>query len=384
MRPPFTPIPDHLLPVYRKLRVTLFVLLTAIASAIAYTFLFPTVEVSFDFHNPKSSRNQILDPRSEDGTPRTNGKLEKNGTLIADTSPIGDFSHLSVNIHLEKRSESPDHVTATVQKNYRAFLYPLGDPVTDFPTTELYRIENKLYLLRDGRLHPFVSDTAFDSRYPVDMIRGATAEIFTRYPVAPDFIGFRVGSLISFADGVYVVTSETEIRPIGSAEIFLALGYSFEDVIPVSEEDLGIYKRGRIFLMGAPHPDGTVFEERESGQLFLIESGLRRPIAAGHYQDFLREKVHPILALETNATQVAECDAVTSLLPRRLGCDLDLGSLSGSIGSDYEIRITESNTNIDIADVSLAFGTRLDITNAEVIVAKVKQRIFSRFGLSER
>ena len=34
----------------------------------------------------------------------------------------------------------------------------------------------------------------------------------------------------------------------------LALGYRFEDVLPVNEEDLGIYKRGRILLMGAPHP----------------------------------------------------------------------------------------------------------------------------------
>lgn len=381
MQPPFAPIPDHLMPVYRKLRITLWVLLAIGGMATTYSFLFPTILTGFDFRNPKSSRNQIFDPRSETDAARTNGKLETGGTLIANTSPLGDFSHLSIGIDLEKRSESPSRVTVSIQKNYRAFLYPVGTPVTDFPAAELYRAGDDYYLLRDGSLHRFVSETAFLSRYPADMARDATTEFLDRYPIALDFIGFRVGSLISFADGVYIVTSEAEMRPVGSAEIFLALGYSFEDVIPASEEDLGIYKRGRIFLMGAPHPDGTVFQERRNGQLYLIENGLRRPIVEGGYHDFLLANIHPILAAESDEARVAHCDAAASLLPRTLDCDIDLGSLAGSLGPDYEIRLSDTDVDIDIASLSLAFDTRLDIANAETLVAKVKARILARFGL---
>lgn len=384
MRAPFAPIPDHLEPIYRKLRITLWVLIAIIGLGVAYNFLFPTILTSFDFRNPKSSRNQIFDPRSETGTVRTNGKLETGGTLVANTSPLGDFSHLSIGIDLEKRSESPSRITVAIKKNYRAFLYPLGEPITDFPSAELYRSDGTIYLLRDGNLHRFVSEAAFLSRYPADMARNVTAETIAHYPIASDFVGFRVGSLISFADGVYIVTSETEMRPIGSAEIFLALGYNFEDVIPVNEEDLGIYKRGRIFLMGVPHPDGTVFEERENGQFYLIENGLRRPLADGRYRDFLREKIHPILALEGGDQRLARCDATPGLSPRALSCDLDLGALTGSIGSDYEVRLNDNDVDIDIASLSLAFGTRLDIANAETLAAKVKARILTRFGLISR
>ncbi len=381
MHPPFVPIPTHLVPVYRKLRVTLWVLLTISGLGVAYNFLFPTIVTSFDFRNPKSSRNQIFDPRSEVGAARTNGKLETDGTLIANTTPLGDFSRLSVGIDLEKRSESPSRITVSVRKNYRAFLYPIGNPIVDFPTAELYRIDSTVYLLRDGRLHRFVSEAAYHSRYSNDMARDATPTLLEQYPIAPDFVGFRIGSLISFADGVYVVTSETEIRPIGSAEIFLALGYNFDDVIPVSEEDLGIYKRGRIFLMGAPHSDGTVFEERENGQLYVIEGGFRRLVTTGSYQDFLRKNVHPILARESDDAQLAYCDAAAGLSPRALSCDVDLGALAGSLGPDYEIRLTENDVDIDIASLSFAFGTRLDIANAETLAAKVKARILTRFGL---
>ncbi len=382
MQPPFAPIPAHLEPVYRKLRITLWVAIAVAGMAVAYTFLFPTISTTFDFRNPKSSRNQIFDPRSVDGLARTNGKLETGGVLIANTSPLGDFSHLSVGIDLEKRSESPSHITVTVEKNYRAFLYPVGEPVRDFPAAELYRTDDgTVYLLQDGTLRRFVSDAAFLSRYPADMARDVTSDFLARYPIASDFVGFHVGSLISFADGVYIVTSETEIRPIGSAEIFLALGYSFEDVIPVSEEDLGIYKRGRIFLMGAPHPDGTLFEERESGRLYLIDNGLRRLIADGRYQDFLRTRIHPILALESDSQRFARCDAIAGLLPRALDCDINLDTLSGSLGPDYAIRLSGNDVDIDITSLSLAFGTRLDIANAETLAAKVKARILTRFGL---
>lgn len=382
MQAPFIPIPNHLESVYRKLRITLWLLLALVGVGVAYDFLFPTIPTGFDFRNPKSSRNQIFDPRSETGMVRTNGKLETGGTLIADTSPLGDFSHLSVSLDLEKQSESPGHITATIRKNYRAFLYPRGEPVTDFPVAELYRTDTAVYLLQNGSLHRFVSEAAFLSRYPADRAHDVTPEFLTRYPIAPDFVGFRVGSLISFADGIYIVTSETEIRPVGSAEIFLALGYNFEDVIPVDEEDLGIYKRGRIFLMGAPHPNGTIFRERESGQLYLIENGQRRPITSEHYQSFLLEKIHPILALEVSDTKLVRCDVTASLLPRALNCTIDLGALAGSLGPDYEIQLADTDVDIDIARLSLAFSTRLDIANAETLAAKVKERILARFGLT--
>ena len=383
MQPPFAPIPRELEAVYRKLRVTLWTFLVLMGLAVAYTFLFPTVSTSFDFRNPKSSRNQIFDPRSELGIARTNGKLEPDGILIADTSPFGDFSQLSIAIDLEKRSELPSQVAIEIRKGYRAFRYPIGESVADFPTADLYRINGTVYMLRDGSLHPFISEAAFHSRYPADWPKEMSAELLARYPIAPDFSGFRVGSLISFADGVYIVTSETEIRPIGSAEIFLALGYSFDDVVPVSEEDLGIYKRGRIFLMGAAHPDGTLFQERSTGQVFIIDRGQRRPVAGGSYRDFLLSRMRPIAASEAADAAIARCDAVAGLLPRALGGTAELGNLSDTIGPDYEIQLAGNDTDIDIASLTLAFSTRLEAKNAKMITAKMKQRIFARFGFGQ-
>ncbi|MFZ1626939.1 MAG: hypothetical protein WAT81_04010 [Candidatus Moraniibacteriota bacterium] len=386
MRAPFLPIPTELVPLYAKLRMTLGIILLFISIGIAYVFLFPTIVTSFDFRNPKSSKNQIFTPRSENGDARTNGKLETNGTFIANTSPLGDFSRLTVGIDLEKRSESPSHIAVTVRKNYNAFLYPIGDPVTEFPSDDVFRIGDTYYALREKILYPFVSEAAFLSRFPKEraIVFDASSSMLKHFSISEEWIGFRIGSLVSFADGIYIVTSETDIRPIGSAEIFLALGFHFEDVIPVSEEDLGIYKRGRIFLMGATHPDGTLFEDRSSGTLYLIDRLARRPVQNTEYREFLLSKVHPILADEPSPATTGHCSAVAGLVPRVFDCDINLTAVASTLGADYEIRLTDNDVDVDIATLSLAFGTRLDIANAKVLVAKVKERILARFGLSSR
>jgi len=382
MHPPFVPLPKTLQPLYQKLRITLWIVLFFLGSGLVYTFLFPIIRTSFDFQNPNSSKNLIFDPRSDMGTLRQNGKLETGGKLIVNTSPVGDFSRLTINIDLENDSESPAEIYIAIRKNYRAFLFPAGPSVDSFPPADLYRVENTYYQLIGESLRPFVSPAAFHSRYLESAAKTADAAWQNQHLVTNDFIGFRVGSLVSFADGIFVITSETEMRPIGSAEIFLELGYNFRDVIPGSEEDIGIYKRGRILLLGAPHPDGTIFKDESSGTYFLIASGERRPISAGPYLDFLISRIHPITADAPNEKRTVSCGATASLLPRSLECSVDLRPVGASFGPDYEVSIEGSDVNIDINTLSLDFETRLDAANAQTLFSKLKARLLARFGLA--
>lgn len=381
IHPPFTPIPETLQPLYVRLRIMLFIVLFLSGGALAYSFLFPTITTSFDFRNPKSSKNQIFDPRGTDDSVKTNGKINPSEKLVANTSPLGDFSVLSVGIDLEKRSATPTSIDVVIRKNYRAYLFPLGTPVEHPDMTSLFRIEDTYYRLSGNQLHPFVSEAAFLSRFPISAARIESPDWRAQHPVSNEFIGFRVGSLVSFADGIFLITSERDMRPIGSAEIFLALGYHFEDVIPGNEEDLGIYKRGRIFLMGAPHPDGTLFQNQDTGEYFLIESGFRRPLNSGDYLDFLLSKTHPIVTTAPDTSLEAVCSAKAGLLPRALDCTIDLRPLTGSIGSDYEVTLSGNDVAIDISTLTLAFDTRLNAENGAALLAKVKDRLLTRFGL---
>jgi hypothetical protein len=134
--------------------------------------------------------------------------------------------------------------------------------------------------------------------------------------------------------------------------------------------------------MGAPHPDGTLFQDASSDSLYLTENGQRRPIVDEQYRDFLRQKAHPIIALEPSDQFIAHCTATASFFPRALNCELTLDSLANAVGPDYEITLSGTDTNINIATATLAFETRLDAKNMTLLLSKMKQRLLARFGLT--
>ena len=371
---------------YTILRVLLYLLIVLITIFFALRVLFPTITQSFDFRSPASSKNTLLSPRSPELVPRTNGKIEQDGTLIADTTVVGDFSQANIQATLEKNSAVPETLSFTLQRSYQSFFYPTGEKISYFPYQDsVYFIDGTYYALRNETLYPFVSEQAFLSRAPKDHVfTDFDTTLFNRYPVSETWLGFRVGSLLGNAAGVFVVVSETEVRPVGSAEIFLALGYNFDDVIPVSEEELGIYQRGRILLLGAAHPDGTLLLDQDTDTYYLIDQGTKRPLVQpmpGYYLDFLTKErhLHPIVVSSQASEKTVTCTLTPDFLGRSLSCAAPLTNLIPGFGNDFRLVITTPETAIDINALSVSFETAKNKQNMMTLLSQIKQRLLSRF-----
>jgi len=344
--------------------------------------LFPTIVQGFDFRNPGSSRNNIADPRSDTGEQRTNGKIAENQSMIADTSVAGDFSRIDASIDLEKNSLIPQNLKLSLRRSYRSFLYPTNGAAEGFPAETIFHVESTYYALRNDVLYPFVSEKAFASRYPLSgqFAVPATPGILNRYPVSDSWIGFRIGSLISNASGVFVVVSENDVRPIGSADVFLQSGYDFNDVIPANEEELGIYKRGKIFLLGDAHPDGTIFWDRDSNRYFIVERGTKRPLEDA-YGRFLLSSTHAITASSSASEETVECILQQQgFFGKSLGCTTPLDDLRNNPGNDYELLLRNPSTDIDINALNISFVTDKNKQNMLTLLSQIKQRILSRLG----
>lgn len=365
---------------YQILRVALYFLIIGVTTLFALRVLFPTIEQSFDFRAPNSSKNNILNPRGAEHTPRTNGKIEQNGTLVADTAVIGDFSLVQATAVFEKDSAVPSALPFTLRRSYQSFFYPTGAPLVDFPQEAVYRIEDTYYALRNDTLFPYVSPQAYRSHYPESHAIITDAGFFTTYPVSESWLGFRVGSLLGNATGVFVVVSETEVRPVGSAEIFLALGYNFENVIPVSEEELGVYQRGRIFLLGAAHPDGTLLLDQDTTTYYLINQGTKRPLLPGAYRDFLTTNTHPILVSSKRSEQSVSCNLIPNIFGTNLSCTTPITTLAPGFGNDFRLELTSTETDVDINSLTLSFETAKNKQNMLTLLSQIKQRLLSRFG----
>jgi len=382
MLPSPFPIAPELKSTYTRLRLLLWGLTLFGGGAFFLSLLFPTITQSFDFRNPGASRNSIVDPQDSDHTPLTNGKLANDQTLQAYTSLLGDFSAASIAFTLEQDSAFPESIPATLKRTYRAMLLPVGEPIAAVQPENILHVQNTYYVLKNDTLYPFVSDAAYHSRFGDDQpVKEVDPSVLTLFTLSNQPIGFRIGSLLSFADGVFIVTSNTEIRPVGSAEIFLALGYRFEDVVPVSEEDLGIYTRGRIILLNTPHADGTLFRDNSTGDVYLIEQGFRRLVQDTEYLRFLESKQLPIGANSADASETVTCTLQGTLFPRTYRCTALLENLNDNLGNDYELTLGPAQEDYEMRTLSLAFDTHVTLENAHILAAKVKNRILTRFGL---
>lgn len=367
---------------YRIFRGVLYGFVILIAVLFISRTLFPTLIFSFNFKTPSSSKNNILAPRSETGVIRTNGKVEAGGVFIANTAAVGSFSGVHIRATLENKSALPETLDFSLRRSYQSFFLPTGPAIGNFVRETLYHIDTIYYVLRDNILYPFVSEQAYLSAYPESFALPATEDLLKQYPVSEQWVGFRVGSLVSFADGIYIIVSDTEMRPIGSADIFVALGYHFEDVIAGNEEEIGIYKRGRIFLLGAVHPDGTLLLDQDTRTYYLVDQGFKRPIESPTYRDFLLSKQTPITVSSLQSEIQAKCDLTPSFSGRTFSCSAPIDMLAPGFGNDFEIHLAGNDTDIDINTLTVSLDTLRNDQNMFTLLAQIKQRLFSRFGIS--
>lgn len=376
------PVPAHLNRQYQMARVLLY---TIVIFGTFYFFLqtfFPTLSFFYNFR-VSNSGNTLLDPHSLKNIPATNGKIETNGALITSAGVVGQFSQVLISLTLEKKSAVPTTLEVTLKRSYRSFFLPTGDPLVGFPEESLYKVDDVYYALRNNVLYPFVSTNAYLSRYPEDKAVVENTHFLTNYVISENWIGYRVGSMVSFADGVFLITSETDMRPIGNAESLLALGYRFEDVRPVSEEEIGIYKRGRIVLLGAQHPDGTLLYDRDTDTYYLIENNFKRPILDTEYRDFIMKQQAPILVSSEESKKQVSCTLEPGLFGQSFSCQTSIDLLGAGYGNDFEITIDKNDTDIDISTLQVSFETAKSKQNMILILSQIKQRLLSRFGAGQ-
>ena len=377
---PFVPLVKEQLRYYRIAQVILYTVTFTLLFFLILRSLFPTTIDTFDFENPTSSKHTLLPPQNEKREVAYNGQLAEHASLIFNIGASAEDASVSLKTLVEKKSPLSNKLSFIVRHGYRASWLPVGQAISDFPAVDLYVSDGIYYMLRDGKLMRFVSRDAFLSRYPEEFAKVLTSEEQKNFSEGDGVIGFRPGLLAAYGDGVFIIMNETEMRPVGSARIFQEIGYDFQDVQNLNAEELGIYKRGKIFLSGDRHSDGTVFQDTLTSRYFLVEEGQFHELLPGRYLDFLLSKARPILFSSVTRDQTVRCDATPNLFTHGLHCTLSLANISSTIGSDYEIRLTNEGDSMDLQSFEARFKTAKNKANLIFIISQVKDLFLSRFG----
>lgn len=148
----------------------------------------------------------------------------------------------------------------------------------------LYRIEGSptVFLLANCRLKPFRGIAAFNSRghkfSEVSVLPTLPPTVtVSDQPVVP-----AEGTLVKGSDAtVWFVASNGKRKGFVSADIFLALGFKFNQVDQISDSDLNtVAKDTDLVDDKTKHPDGALIKCGNSPAVFAVIDDLRFPFAS--------------------------------------------------------------------------------------------------------
>ncbi len=314
---------------YQWLRVLIYAVFILGFLYLGCLSFFPSARFLFSFAVP-SSKNNLSNPRNSQNVIIKNGEIEKGENLTFDaflSASEGNFSKIEVDIKLDKKSLPIQNGEISLAKSYQSFFYPLGDSV-----------EVK----------------------------------------AEDKPGFAGGTLISYGQSVFIV-SGNEILPINSPAAFESRGFYWDDVIPVSSEEIGAYEKGKLFTADRPDPDGTIFTGKESGKYYLIQNSTKRElIGSDVIQSYLKK--NPVLVDEKGLLKENSCQLKEKfgLFGKSYSCVIAIENLKQVPGNDYRFEAVFS-PDIKIKEMKTAFQKTMSWSNLRSSLAEIKQRIISRY-----
>ncbi len=148
-----------------------------------------------------------------------------------------------------------------------------------YPDGSLLRAKNSsvVYLIQNGVKRAFVSNAAFLSRY-------SYSNVIT---VNPDHLFFyENGRSIKFANysllktprgGIYLLVDDT-IRAIPSRTIFRTAGFSNDEVVKVTWNDIASFPQGPDITAENIYPSGRLLQNKKSGVVYYVKDGVRHGI----------------------------------------------------------------------------------------------------------
>ncbi len=243
--------------------------------------------------------------------------------IIFNAVAVGNFSKAKVSFSLKKNSAPLKNKKVSVRKSYQAFFYPSGKDISD----------------------------------PSD---------------------YYMHSLISSGGSVFIVGENKKI-PINNPITFESSGFKWENVKPAGEIDLSQYEKTALFSIDSPHPDGTVFITKESGEYFYIKGGEKHELKGSVLDNSLLKK-EAILVEEKSLEVKKEGLLKKSYLPvHRYSSVIDLGELDDLIGKDYQFKV-EIDRGVEIKKVNVVLQKSINMKNLKDSLSEIKHKLFFRYG----
>lgn len=423
--------------IYQYLRIILY--LMALAGAI-YLFVlvaFPIRDFTFSFSSPTSSKNNIDDPRNDKNETRTDGKIKKGEKLLFNTSLVGNYSKVQIKLSA-KKADKLSSAEVEVRKSHRVFFYPEGTPlgfkegsllktdnnfylisegrkrkfsssgllrslgfpldafeevpesdleynesgedITDrekYPDGSLFKIDNDYYLLTNQKLAKFITPNAYQTQYNPNQAISKSADFLEQYPLDENNLGFSDGTLISYGESAFVI-SEGAVFPIDSADTYVNKGWSWDDLIPVSGDELAFYRKEKLFNINDVHPTGTVLLT-ENNQWYYIKDKEKHLLPSSLIaKSWLKRTPVAVSSLSFTTANICSLKPARSL-DNTYTCSISSEEFKNLIGNDYQFYLSPSQ-DIKLSSANVVFEKAITWENLKLMIKELIIKISANYA----
>ena len=156
----------------------------------------------------------------------------------------------------------------------------------DFPDGSLVKTADSpaVWLIQYGTKRLITSWGVLISRFDPKKILTISKLDLDKYETGPS-LKFYNYSLLQDPSGKVYLLVDDELRHITSPEVFRTIGFNPEEIQKVEDFDLAGYKYGKDITVKTAYPTGALLQDKSSGGVFYVDSGIKYPIYAREIMD---------------------------------------------------------------------------------------------------
>lgn len=426
--------------IYKIIRAALYISALFTVAYMLFRILFPTQYFYFSFQKSSLEKNTLI-PRQENGENVSDGNISSGQKIYFSAALNGIYSKAIVRFNADNEESNTLGGAIQVKKSYQAFLYPeeaplgfkdgtlvrnqenyyivskgelrkftgnstesLGlrresfweasgqeleynvrgadiTPGSEYPDAALFKIDEAYYMLQNKTLRRFVSTSAFESQHDSDQAIEKSEDFMKNYELSEDVIGFSDGSLISYGESAYAV-SQGNIFPINNPVTFKAMGYAWEDILPVNGDEFSLYKKEKMLNIGSAHPHGTIFyaPDNPAGPVwYMVQNNRKRRLASSAIANSWLKK-SPIVASIKSLDVMNRCIIETSEnFFAWHACKIPVKNMQSLTGKDYEFEVTfDEAAKLDSMDIK--FKKEINWSNLKSSLRTLFNRVIINYA----
>ncbi len=148
-----------------------------------------------------------------------------------------------------------------------------------YPDGSLLRAEGEVgvWLIQNGKKRPFLTKGALTSRFDENKIITVNKADLDKYEKGAP-IKFPQYSLVRSPRGTIFLLVDDKRRGFASGEAFKKIGFSPEEVISASWDDINAYREGAPITASSTYPTGALLQDKTTGGVYWVIEGKKSPI----------------------------------------------------------------------------------------------------------